>query len=739
MENSSSITGVVQIAVNTARKLNHEYITPEHLLYALLLQDKFMNTLHDCHADGEKIKREVTEWLNKQETVLSDFSIPMPSIQFTEVMKDAMRIGIKEQKQLLTVCEYTQAILTLQDSEAAYLLGTAIEGREEMFMESLQSHYPVETEEVDDFADVFHKDTEEWKTLVSNISKEARTHTPIIGREKELDRTIQILCRMEKNNPMHIGDPGVGKTAIVYGLAKLINTNCVPPRLRGRKIYGVNIGNLLAGAQYRGEFEKRIKLVLDGAMEENAILYLDEIHNIVGAGRSSEGGPDASNILKPYLESGKLSFIGATTHDEYNKRIAKDNAIVRRFQTVDILEPSIDETIKIIYGLQPTFQRFHKVIYKKEALEYAVKASAKYITDRKLPDKAIDLIDEAGAYMEVHPTENRSRIYVTRKNIETVLQKVCKIQAEALIEDNNKSIATLKENIQNSVYGQNKAIDEVTNAVMMAKAGLTDENKPMASLLFVGPTGVGKTEVARVLAKELGVELVRFDMSEYIEKHSVAKLIGSPAGYVGYEDGGLLTAAIKKSPNCVLLLDEIEKAHSDIYNILLQVMDYAKLTDNRGQKADFRNVILIMTSNAGAQYASQASIGFGGGVSRGEAMMKQVKKTFKPEFINRLSDIVVFNDMDENMAAMILEKKLKELYTMLTAKNIVAQTSEEAFNALLKLGFTKEYGAREMERVISKEIKPLFMKEILFGTLSKGGTTTICYNDNKFYLKSEKK
>ena len=739
MENSSSITGVVQIAVNTARKLNHEYITPEHLLYALLLQDKFMNTLHDCHADGEKIKREVTEWLNKQETVLSDFSIPMPSIQFTEVMKDAMRIGIKEQKQLLTVCEYTQAILTLQDSEAAYLLGTAIEGREEMFMESLQSHYPIETEDVDDFADVFHKDTEEWKTLVSNISKEARTHTPIIGREKEIDRTIQILCRMEKNNPMHIGDPGVGKTAIVYGLAKLINTNCVPPRLRGRKIYGVNIGNLLAGAQYRGEFEKRIKLVLDGAMEENAILYLDEIHNIVGAGRSSEGGPDASNILKPYLESGKLSFIGATTHDEYNKRIAKDNAIVRRFQTVDILEPSIDETIKIIYGLQPTFQRFHKVIYKKEALEYAVKASAKYITDRKLPDKAIDLIDEAGAYMEVHPTENRSRIYVTRKNIETVLQKVCKIQAEALIEDNNKSIATLKENIQNYVYGQNKAVDEVTNAVMMAKAGLTDENKPMASLLFVGPTGVGKTEVARVLAKELGGELVRLDMSEYIEKHSVAKLIGSPAGYVGYEDGGLLTAAIKKSPNCVLLLDEIEKAHSDIYNILLQVMDYAKLTDNRGQKADFRNVILIMTSNAGAQYASQASIGFGGGVSRGEAMMKQVKKTFKPEFINRLSDIVVFNDMDENMAAMILEKKLKELYTMLTAKNIVAQTSEEAFNALLKLGFTKEYGAREMERVISKEIKPLFMKEILFGTLSKGGTTTICYNDNKFYLKSEKK
>ena len=739
MENSSSITGVVQIAVNTARKLNHEYITPEHLLYALLQQDKFMNTLNDCHADGEKIKREVTEWLNKQETVLSDFSIPMPSIQFTEVMKDAMRIGIKEQKQLLTVCEYTQAILTLQDSEAAYLLGTAIEGREEMFMESLQSHYPIETEEVDDFADVFHKDTEEWKTLVSNISKEARTHTPIIGREKELDRTIQILCRMEKNNPMHIGDPGVGKTAIVYGLAKLINTNCVPPRLRGRKIYGVNIGNLLAGAQYRGEFEKRIKLVLDGAMEENAILYLDEIHNIVGAGRSSEGGPDASNILKPYLESGKLSFIGATTHDEYNKKIAKDNAIVRRFQTVDIQEPSIDEAIKIIYGLQPTFQRFHKVIYKKEALEYAVKASAKYITDRKLPDKAIDLIDEAGAYMEVHPTENRSRIYVTRKNIETVLQKVCKIQAEALIEDNNKSIATLKENILKSVYGQNKAVDEVTNAVMMAKAGLTDENKPMASLLFVGPTGVGKTEVARVLAKELGVELVRFDMSEYIEKHSVAKLIGSPAGYVGYEDGGLLTAAIKKSPNCVLLLDEIEKAHSDIYNILLQVMDYAKLTDNRGQKADFRNVILIMTSNAGAQYASQASIGFGGGVPRGEAMMKQVKKTFKPEFINRLSDIVVFNDMDENMAAMILEKKLKELYAMLIAKNIVAQTSEEAFNALLKLGFTKEYGAREMERVISKEIKPLFMKEILFGTLSKGGTTTICYNDNKFYLKSEKK
>ena len=469
----------------------------------------------------------------------------------------------------------------------------------------------------------------DWHKLVTCISDKVDQHNPLIGREKELDRTIQVLCRAEKNNPLHVGEPGVGKTALVFGLAKLINENQVPDRLKGARIYGMDIGQMLAGSQYRGDFEKRIKMVMDGAAKEgNVIIYIDEIHNMIGAGRGSDGGPDASNMLKQYLEAGDIRFIGSTTYEEYNRYMAKSKGIVRRFQQIDIKEPSVDEAIKILEGLQHKYNIYHGVTYRKDALEYAVRASDKYISNRFLPDKAIDLMDEAGAYLEVHPA-NRQRSYVTKAVIQQILTKVCKIDAAAIKDEDNSALASLRQRMLDKIYGQDTAVDKVVEAVMMAKAGLIDDDKPMASLLFVGPTGVGKTEVARVLARELGIELVRFDMSEYTEKHAVAKLIGSPAGYVGYEDGGQLTDAIRKTPNCVLLLDEIEKAHSDIYNILLQVMDYARLTDNKGQKADFRNVILIMTSNAGAQYASQANIGFAGNVSRGQAMLAQVKKTFR--------------------------------------------------------------------------------------------------------------
>jgi ATP-dependent Clp protease ATP-binding subunit ClpA len=435
---------------------------------------------------------------------------------------------------------------------------------------------------------------------------------------------------------------------------------------------------------------------------------------------------DASNMLKPYLETGSIRFIGATTYEEYSKHFSRSKGLTRRFQQIDIAEPSIEETINIVMQLRPRYEEFHGVHYTDEALSYAVEASAKYIHERFLPDKAIDLIDEAGAAMQAMCKEGE----IDKKHISLVLAKTCKIESLSETYDNdNTLLQNLHSRMLSQIYGQDHAVQEVVQSVQMSKAGLLEDNKPLASLLFVGPTGVGKTEIAKVLAKEMGMELMRFDMSEYTEKHTVAKLIGSPAGYVGYEDGGLLTDAIRKTPNCVLLLDEIEKAHQDIYNILLQVMDYARLTDNKGRHADFRSVVLIMTSNAGASQASQVMVGFGGTVSRGETMMKQVKNTFKPEFLNRLSSIVVFHDMDMHMAHLILEKKLRQLHDKLVAKNVHLTLTPEAFDFLLHEGFTPEYGAREMDRVISQRIKPLLMKEILFGSLQEGGNITIELKD----------
>ena len=567
-----------------------------------------------------------------------------------------------------------------------------------------------------------------------------QNHNPLIGREQDLTRTIPVICRRDKNNPLHVGEPGVGKTALVWGLARRIKDGNVPKRLKDSHVYLLDMGTLLAGTQYRGDFENRIKMIMDGISGEaqNNVVYIDEIHTLVGAGATGEGSMDASNMLKPYLEAGSLRFIGSTTYEEYNRHFSRSKGLVRRFQQIDIAEPSVDETKHILRQLRPKYEEFHNVVYEDAALDFAVEASAKYVNDRFLPDKAIDLIDEAGAALEIahsshdtqiaHPAQDIPYPVVTRQLIADILAKTCKVEALSMDEDTS-ALETLSERILSKIYGQDEAVRQVVEAVQMSKAGLLDDNKPLASLLFVGPTGVGKTEVARVLAKELGIELLRFDMSEYTEKHTVAKLIGSPAGYVGYEDGGLLTDAIRKTPNCVLLLDEIEKAHQDIYNILLQVMDYARLTDNKGRKADFRNVILIMTSNAGAQFAGQANIGFTGNVSRGEAMLKQVKKTFKPEFINRLTGTVVFNDMDRNMATLILKKKLGELQEKLTAKQVEMTLSDEAFNLLLEEGFTREYGAREMDRVIAQRLKPMLMREILFGKLKEGGSIIIGTRD----------
>lgn len=734
-------------AIELGKKMGNMFITPEHLLLSFIDQGYLTFPLMMCGGDDFKLKKELDSYIGGLDNkAIEEFELPFRSVQYVNMLDNAYRMALSCGKEEVARHHAIRALLDLPESMAAYLLHSQIDD-ENMFMSLIPAvenksddeeddegiDEPFDVDDIDDYAvddDDEMAQPMSWRSLVTNVNEEVGKHNPLIGRTEELDRIMQILCRRDKNNPILIGEPGVGKTAIVYGLVeRMIKGEC-PKRLCGCKVYMMDMGSMIAGTQYRGEFEKKLKLVLEGARKEgNTIIYIDEIHSIMGAGKISDGSLDASNMLKPYLEGGDIRFIGTTTYEEYNKHMAGSVGITRRFQQVDIAEPSVEDTIKIMLGLKQGYEKYHGIVIKNDIIDYAVRACAQHIPDRRFPDKAIDIIDEAGAYLELHP-KNRQTQYLDKAIVNMVMSKLCKIDAEVMKTEDNSLLATLKARMLSRVFGQDEAVGQVVEAVQMSKAGLIDSDKPLASLLFVGPTGVGKTEVARSLADELGVELVRFDMSEYAEKHAVAKLIGSPAGYVGYEDGGLLTDAIRKKPNCVLLFDEIEKAHSDIYNILLQVMDYAKLTDNRGRQADFHNVVIIMTSNAGAQYASQASVGFLGGVSKGEAMMKQVKKSFKPEFINRLSATVVFHDMSHDMATRILHKKLAQLQQKLAAKNVTIDIEGNAEEWLLAKGFTTEYGAREMDRVIARYLKPLLMHEILFGSLKKGGNAKIVINDN---------
>ena len=794
MDNKIRISPILLAATTECCSLatlwRHEYLTPEHLLFSIASNAYFSDALRRYGARSESITDALKTYIDDLETVPKGEKFELHISVYLDMVRKEMRELAGQE--VLDAPHLIQVIFNHPEMYACYALTQALHSSnpsdEDLFLKllkrscafnnsfddeddelSLCSDYirvfgdaecidtPIEivsdNEAIDDDDDDEEYENYEyefplsdgqsslsgseeisWRNYVKVIQFDPQKHNPLIGREAEIARTLQVLCRKEKNNPLHLGDPGVGKTAIIYGIADMLSHNKAPKRILGTTIYQLDLSSLVSGTQYRGEFEKRVKAVMDGILKEgNAIVYIDGIHNIVGTGATGESHVDAANLLKPYFENSEIQFIGSTTFADYKRSLANSPSITRYFQQIDIPEPSVDEAINILRGLKSRFERFHSVTYTDDAIEYAVKASARYINNRALPDKAIDLIDEAGAYLELYPNEQMT---ITKNSISQVLAKVCKVEHLADSNADDEHLDTLYERINAKIYGQDEALKSVVEAVQMSRAGLLEENKPVASLLFVGPTGVGKTEVARVLAHEMGMNLVRFDMSEYAEKHTVAKLIGSPAGYVGYDDGGLLTDAIRRTPNCVLLLDEIEKAHPDIYNILLQVMDYASLTDNHGNKADFRHVILIMTSNAGAQHAGKPAVGFNSTVRRGDVMAKAVKSTFKPEFINRLSSVVVFNDLSRHMAELILEKRIKELSERLKPNKISLSISSQCREWLLDKGFTPEYGARELDRVISHSLKSKLMREILFGKLKNGGNAWADIADGELIITS---
>lgn len=728
MKYSNVVNDILTKMISFARDNKHEYITAEHLLFVITFNDEFERCFNECGGSTSKLRIDLEEYINENFKPVEDIE-PQLSYNLREVLNYSENKARNSQRDVIELTHVLDGIMSLSESYAKYfMLNQGIEWTE-LLAKLCDSDIEEKTENKGDEED------NSWKDYVTLLNDKVEEMEPLIGREKELERTIQILCRKYKNNPIHVGEAGVGKTSITYGLIKLINKGEVPDRLKDAKVYALDMGTLIAGTQFRGDFEKKFKKVMDGLLKEDKpIVYIDEIHNIVGAGASNGGTLDASNMLKPYLTDGKIRVIGATTYDEYNKYFSKSKSLLRRFQKIDILEPSVSETVEILNGLKKYYEDYHNVKYTKNTIEYAVALSVKYINDRALPDKAIDLIDEAGAYRVMHPINKKVQT-VDKKLIEEVLSKTCNIPKETVESDEIKKIAALDKNLKDKVFGQNNAVNEVVNAIKLSRAGLNEDNKPIASLLFVGPTGVGKTEIARTLAEILDVKLIRFDMSEYMEKHSVAKLIGSPAGYVGYEEGGLLTDEVRNNPHSVLLLDEIEKAHSDIFNILLQVMDYATLTDNKGKKTDFRNCIIIMTSNAGASKLNKSLIGFGDRVLNEDTINESVKKTFSPEFRNRLSKVVVFNSLDNEMCKKIVNKNIKLLKEKLIKKDISLTLTKHCMDYLIDKGISKEYGAREIARIIDREVKPVLVNEILFGKLKKGGKCSVDYIDNEIKLK----
>lgn len=713
---------VIQIALIKAMRCRNTYVTPEHILFAMSEIHEFTHCMSRMGGIPQEFREELSEYIEDMLPVTEqskDYKEALISDAFSSVVEIAAESAQNSGNEKIGIQHILWGIYQQNESFAVYYLEKQI-GDKERFLFYLQEELEQTSKEEE------YEEETSWSQYATNLNAIANLHNPLIGRDKELDRAIWVLMRKDKNNPLFVGEPGVGKTSLAYGLAMRIENKEVPDALKNAQIFSLDLASLVAGTQYRGEFEKRIKEVMDAfSNEDNPIVFLDEIHNLVGAGALNGNTMDASNLLKPYLEDGSIRFIGTTSYEEYRKYFSKNTTLVRRFQNIDVKEPNEEETVHILEGLKKNYEQFHGARYAKGVIPYAVSLSKKYINGRFLPDKAIDLMDEAGAYRRMKPILSKKIQMVDRQVIETVLAQMCNIPEQTARQDEVSELSHLYERITKQIFGQDNAARRIVDAIYLSRAGLLEESKPIASFLFVGPTGVGKTEMARVLASELGISFLRFDMSEYAEKHTVAKLIGSPAGYVGYEDGGLLTDAVRKTPHCVLLLDEMEKAHPDIYNVLLQVLDYASLTDNRGQKADFKNVIIIMTSNAGARLLGKQAIGFGGEQYNDSAMMEEVKRVFSPEFRNRLSAIVPFNHMSETMAQRIAQKKVNELLSRLSAKQIMVTVQQEALQYITEKGITREYGAREIERVINSEIKPLFVSEILFGKLRKGGSARL--------------
>ena len=747
---AANLEKTLHAALTDAAERRHEYATLEHLLLSLIGDEDAAQVMAACGVDTDELAAVVKQYLEQEYQSLKseEGADPQPTAGFQRVIQRAILHVQSSGKDTVTGANVLVALFSERDSYAVYFLqqqdmsrldavsyishgigkgGKQVDSKPPQGADEEQASEPgAESGKPGD-----KKETAlDQFTVNLNQKAEDGKVDPLIGRGPEVDRTVQILCRRSKNNPLYVGDPGVGKTAIAEGLARKIVEGDVPEVLEDAVIYSLDMGALLAGTRYRGDFEERLKQVvneLEGMPD--AVLFIDEIHTVIGAGATSGGAMDASNLLKPALSSGSIRCIGSTTYKEFRNHFEKDRALLRRFQKIDVNEPTIEDTVAILKGLRSAFEEHHKVKYTPDALKTAVELSARYINDRKLPDKAIDVIDEVGAMQMLVPPSRRKK-KITSKEIEAVIATMARIPPKSVSSDDKKALQNLDRDLKHVVFGQDAAVDKLSTAMKLSRAGLRDPDKPIGSFLFSGPTGVGKTEVARQLASIMGIELKRFDMSEYMERHSVSRLIGAPPGYVGYDQGGLLTDAIDQNPHCVLLLDEIEKAHPDLFNILLQVMDNGRLTDHHGKTVDFRNVVLIMTTNAGASDMAKQGIGFGD-VSKEDASEEAVKRMFTPEFRNRLDAIVPFAYLGKSTVARVVDKFILQLELQLAEQNVDIQFDKESRAWLADKGYDRLYGARPMGRLIQEKIKQPLAEELLFGKLADGGEVAVTMKDGK--------